>query len=142
MLSYGSRDVFIGFLARYVQELWLIKDFPSTVVAGAGGFIVNLVCFFMKLHLLVLLQDNCLDLLRCVFLRKLSGCVRNITAFCQHLLRPIKYTILANTDILVKPKHWPIYRSITKRKQLHESENNSHEAEMVSTFNYILKHRQ
>ena len=138
MLSYGSRDVFIGFLARYVQELWLIKDFPSTVVAGAGGFIVNLVCFFMKLHLLVLLQDNCLDLLRCVFLRKLSGCVRNITAFCQHLLRPIKYTILANTDISEKLK----YRSITKRKQLHESENNSHETEMVSTFNSILKHRQ
>jgi len=34
-------------------------------------------------------------LLRCAFLRKLSGCVRNITAFCQHLLRPIKSAILA-----------------------------------------------
>jgi len=35
------------------------------------------------------LQDNCLDLLRCAFLRKLSGCVRNITACCQHLPRLI-----------------------------------------------------
>jgi len=30
------------------------------------------------------LQDNCLDLLCCAFLGKLSGCLRNITAFCQH----------------------------------------------------------
>ena len=50
---------------------------------------VNLVCLFMKPHLLALLSDNCLDLLCCGFLRKLSGCVRNITAFCQLLLRPI-----------------------------------------------------
>jgi len=36
---------------------------------------------------LALLQDNCLDLLMlcCAFLSKLSGCVKNITAFCQHL---------------------------------------------------------
>jgi len=50
---------------------------------------VNLVCLFMKLHLLALLWDDCLDLLRCAFLRKLSRCVKNITAFCQHPLRPI-----------------------------------------------------
>ena len=36
------------------------------------------------------LQDNCPDLLHCSVLRKLCGCVRNITAFCQHLLRLIK----------------------------------------------------
>ena len=47
---------------------------------------VHLVCLFMKTPLLALLQDNCLDLLRCAFLRKLSGCVRNITAFYEYLL--------------------------------------------------------
>ena len=52
-------------------------------------FMVHLVCLFMKTHLLALLQGNCLDLLCCAFLSKLSGCVRNMTAFCQHLLRPI-----------------------------------------------------
>jgi len=36
MLSSGSRDVFTGFLARSVQELWLIKGLPATLVAGAG----------------------------------------------------------------------------------------------------------
>jgi len=46
------------------------------------------VCLFMKMHLLALVQDNCLELVHCASLRKLSGCVRNITAFCQHLLRP------------------------------------------------------
>jgi len=49
----------------------------------------------------------------------LSGCVRNITAFCQLLLRPIISAILADTDISVKPKYRPIsarpiYRSISK----------------------------
>jgi len=58
-------------------------------------FMVNLVRLFMKPHLLALLKDNCLDLLRCAFLRKLSGCMRNMVAFCQHLLRPIKSAILA-----------------------------------------------
>jgi len=47
---------------------------------------VHLVCLFMKTHLLALLQDNCLDLVHCAFLRKLSGCVSNITVFCQQLL--------------------------------------------------------
>jgi len=32
---------------------------------------------------------------------KLSACVRNITALCQHLLRPIKSAVLADTDISV-----------------------------------------
>jgi len=41
------------------------------------------------------------------FLRKLSGCMRNITAFCQHLLRPIKSTVLADTDVSMKLKYWP-----------------------------------
>ena len=39
------------------------------------------------------LQDNYHDLLHCAFLRKLPGCVRNITVFCQHILRPIKSAI-------------------------------------------------
>jgi len=65
------------------------------------------------------LQDNCLDLVLCAFLRKLSGCVINITVFCQDLLRLIKSAVLANTDISVKPKYLPnilvrlIYRSIS-----------------------------
>ena len=50
---------------------------------------VHLVCLFMKTHLLALWQDNCLELGRCAFFSKLSGCVRIITAFCQHLLRLI-----------------------------------------------------
>jgi len=68
---------------------------------------VHLVCLFMKTHLLALLQDDCLDLVCCAFLRKLSTCLRNITVFCQHLLRPIISAILANTDISVKPKYRP-----------------------------------
>jgi len=38
-------------------------------------FILHLVCLFMKMHLPALLQGNCLDLVRCAFLRKLSGCI-------------------------------------------------------------------
>jgi len=57
---------------------------------------VHLVRLFMKMHLLALLQDNCLDLARCAFLHKLS-------AFCQHVLRLIKSAVLADTYILVKP---------------------------------------
>jgi len=70
---------------------------------------VYLVCLFMKTHLLVLdlLQDNCLDLLCCAFLHKLSGYMRNITVFCRHLLWPILSAFLANTDISVKPKYQP-----------------------------------
>ena len=66
---------------------------------------VHLVYLFMKMHLLVLLQNNCLDLVCCAFLCNLSAFVRNITAFYQHLLRPVKLVILANTDILAKPKY-------------------------------------
>jgi len=86
--------------------------FVSVVTADARSM-VNFVCLFMKPHLLALLQDNCLDLLRCTFLRKFSGYVGNITAFCQHLLRPIKLAVLADTDISAKPKYRPIYRSIS-----------------------------
>jgi len=68
---------------------------------------VHLVCLFVKTYLLALQQYNCLDLVRFTFLQKLSACVRNITAFCQHLLE-------ANTDISVKPKYRLIYQSISK----------------------------
>jgi len=54
---------------------------------------VDLVCLFMKMHLVALLRDNCLDLVYCAFLHKLSGCMRNITAFCQYLLRLIKLAV-------------------------------------------------
>ena len=77
----------------------------------------HLVCFFMKTHPLALLQANCLDLVCCAFLRKLSACVRNITAFCQQLLRPMKSAVLADTDISVKPKYRPIYRSTSNFKR-------------------------
>jgi len=46
---------------------------------------VHLVSLFMKTHLLALLQDKCLDLVHCDFLRMLSVCMRNIIAFYQHL---------------------------------------------------------
>jgi len=71
-------------------------------------FMIPLVCLFMKTHLPALVQDNCLDLVRCASLCKLSGCVRNITAFCQHLLKPIKSAVLDDTDISAKPKYLPI----------------------------------
>ena len=61
---------------------------------------VHLVCLFMKTHLLALLDDNCLDLVRYAFLRKLSACVRNIAEFCQHLLE-------ADTAISAKPRYQP-----------------------------------
>jgi len=82
-----------------------MKDDAFVLAAAADAcFMVHLVCLFMKPHLLALLQYNCLDLVHCAFLRKLSACVRNITAFCQHLLRPIILAILADTDISVKPQ--------------------------------------
>ena len=86
----------------------LPDDAFVSVVTADACFMVNLVCLFMKPHLLVLLQDNCLHLLRCAFLRKLSECVRNITAFCQLLS-----AVLADTDISVKPKYRLIYWSIS-----------------------------
>ena len=79
----------------------LINDaFVSATMADVCSM-VHLVCFFMK----ALLQDNCLDLVCCAFLRKLSACMRNITAFCQHLLRPIQ----SSTYISVKHKYGPVY---------------------------------
>jgi len=36
LLSRGSRDVFIGSLARSIQELWLIRGLPATLVTSAG----------------------------------------------------------------------------------------------------------
>jgi len=59
----------------------MINDdvFVSAVTADAC-FMVLLVCLFMKTHLLALLLGNCLDLVSCAFLHKLS-------AVCQHLLR-------------------------------------------------------
>jgi len=70
---------------------YLINDdaFVSTATANACSTIY-LVCLFIKTHLLMLLQDNCLDLVHCAFSCKLSACVRNITAFCEHLLRLIQ----------------------------------------------------
>jgi len=86
-------------LLRFLINLINDDAFVSAVTADACSM-VHLVCLFMKTNLLVLLQDNCLDLVRCAFLRKLAACVRNITVFCQHLLG-------ADTDISVKPKDWP-----------------------------------
>jgi len=35
LLSCESRDVFTGFLAPSVQELWLFKSLPATIAASA-----------------------------------------------------------------------------------------------------------
>jgi len=75
-------------------------------VTADVSFMVPLVCLFMKTHLLALLQDNCIDLVHCAFLHKLSGCVRNVTAFCQHLLT---YGYIGETQIAA----WLIYWSIS-----------------------------
>jgi len=72
--------------------------FVSAVTIDAC-FMVHLVCWFLKMHLLASLQGNCLELVHCAFLCKLS-------AFCQHLLRPIA-AILADTDRLEKLKYQP-----------------------------------
>jgi len=49
---------------------------------------------YQNARLLALLQDNVLAWFIVFFLRKLFGCVRDITAF-----------ILADTDISMKPKY-------------------------------------
>jgi len=87
----------------------LINDdaFVLTAMAEVCS-IIHVICLFMKMHLLVLLQGNCLELVHCAFLCKLSGCARNITEYCQHLKRPIKLAVLADTDISVKPKYQSI----------------------------------
>jgi len=54
-------------------------------------FMAHLVCLFMTMHLLALLQDNCRDWVCYTFLCKLPACMRNITAFCQYLLRPCHF---------------------------------------------------
>jgi len=82
---------------------YLINDAFVLAAMADTCFMIHLVCLFMKMHMLALLQDNCLDLLCCAFLSKLFGCVRNITAYCQHVLRPIKSAILADSHISEKP---------------------------------------
>jgi len=68
-----------------------LNNDDAFVLAGTVDVcsMVHLVCLSMKTHLLTLLQDNCLNLVCCAFLHKLSACMRNITAFCQHQLIPI-----------------------------------------------------
>jgi len=46
---------------------------------------VHLVWLFMKTHLVALLQVSSLDLVRCAFLRKLVGCVRNMTTLGSYI---------------------------------------------------------
>jgi len=46
-------------------------------------FMVPFVCLLMKTHLLALLQDNCLDLVRCAFLHKC--CIGLSLAHCRKL---------------------------------------------------------
>jgi len=75
----------------------LINDSAFVLAATANTCsVVHFVCLFMK-TLLALLEDNWLDLVCCAFLHKLSLCKRNITVFCQHLIRPIKLVILPDT---------------------------------------------
>jgi len=89
----------------------LIDD--DACVSGATAVVcsmVHRVCLFMKTHLVAFLQGTSLDKLIWLivfFLRKLSACVRNITAFCQDLPRPIKSAVLADTGISMKPRYRP-----------------------------------
>jgi len=84
----------------------LINDDGFVSAAMPNAFsMVHLIYLLMKTYLLVLLQDNCLDLVRCAFLHKSSDGVRSITVLstCTEA-RPISPT-LANTNISVKPKY-------------------------------------
>jgi len=85
--------------------------FVSAATADACSM-VNLVCLFVKPHMLRCCKITVLHALL-FFLLKLSEYVRNITAFCQHLLRSIKLANLADTDISVKPKYQLIYQLIS-----------------------------
>ena len=123
-LLYSNCVMWCGFLAtfklfklhQFQYFTWILINlmnddaFVSAVMVDMHSIV--LVCLFMIAHVLAWLQDKCLDLVCCAFFCKLSTCMRNITAFCQHLLRLIKSVILANTNLSVKPKYWPIYRSI------------------------------
>jgi len=89
-----------GSVATAIDLINLINDDAFVLAATADlCSMVHLVCLFMKIHQLALLQDSCLDLAHCVFLRTLSACMRNITVFCQHLLRP---TPISETQILAQ----------------------------------------
>ena len=88
-------NILLSFLINLIND----DAFVSAVTADTCS-VVHLVCLLMKTHLLALLRDNCLDLICCAFLCKLS-------ASCQNLLRLIKAVILADTDILVKPQYQP-----------------------------------
>jgi len=81
-------------------------DDAFVLAATADAYsMVNLICLFMN--------RICS---RCCKMIVLSGCMRNVTAFCQHLLRPIKAVVLADTNLSIKPKYRPIYRSISNQK--------------------------
>ena len=103
-------------LQQFQYLLWflinLINDRAFVLTATCGSWCMS-ACLWKHT---ALLQDNCLDLAHYAFLLKLSGCVRNITVVCQHLLRPI---VLADTDISVKPKYQSDYISqpISTKKQ-------------------------
>jgi len=109
-LNCSNFNILLWFLINQINHDAFVLAATANVCS-----MVHLVCLFTKTHLLTLLQDNCLDLLCCAFLSKLSGCVRSITAFCQHLLRPIKSAVLADTDISANPNISArlIYRSIS-----------------------------
>ena len=67
-LTCGNFNILLWYLIHLIDD----DAFVSAATADAC-FMVNLVCLFVKPHLLALLQDNYVDLVRCVFLRKLSG---------------------------------------------------------------------
>jgi len=107
-------NILLWFLINLIND----DGFVSDATANAC-FMVHLVCLFMKTHPLALLQDSCLDLVRCAFLRKLFGCVRNITASCQKLLsRFCRYQYIGETQtstryiglslILPKSNYWAV----------------------------------
>jgi len=111
--TWGPRMILETFLLRY-NNWWCFCFDDCFCFANWWCFCfgcdrwwvptVHLVCLFKETHLLALLQDNCLNLVHYAFQHQLSGCVRNITAFWQHLPKPMKSAVLADTNISVKPK--------------------------------------
>ena len=106
-------NILLWFLINLISD----DAFLSAATANMCSM-VHLVWLFMKTHLLALLQDNYLDLVRCAFLCKLSACVRNITVlstpteadYTDHFGR---YRYVSNTQLWLRvtlslPIHYKI----------------------------------
>jgi len=68
---------------------------------------VDLVCVFMKTYLVALLQDNCLDLVHCAFLRQVVYICEEYNSILSTPTKADLINLLANTNISVKPTYHP-----------------------------------